>query len=624
MPGPPFTGGVTFTVLDGQAGVATVPSNTVQAIIGCATSGTDLQVVPTRSTATLQSTFTSGPLMEAAGLVVQAGGTALAVKAPTVTAGTILNSAQAATNISGVSIVVTNARITYTAQTPHVLALGDVVTIASVVGSTEVNGTWRITAIIDATHFEIGVSSITPYVSGGTVQYTGGITGGSSGVGTFSGTANPYITGTPVDDGYVQVVAQTGFTVGTTGGTVICSLDAGRSYGPPIPVGTNTTINLKDVSGYDSGLVLHLGGSGKTWTGGGVNAAGAIVGDFVRCSTVAPQPNDTGISNALGALITYLAGSEGVFPIVQIVGIMGASDATAIQSGGTNNLTTMAAAYLFERGVMSTRDASPPSAWGGTGETEATWETSLISAFSATTAPRVCATAGYYNMPSAFPTQTFNVPRYRRPFSFALCAREVAIDTQRHPGKVGGTQGGALTQIVVDPTRDPGDGFIYHNEATSPAFDYLLGGTGRMATARTVQRKAGFFASNPLTLAAQGSDFTLLPAALVMDVACTLTYNALVNFVFADLTTKSNGTLTDVAASTIYRAVYDAIQSAMVGVGMISTFAVVVDQTQNVQITKTIVVRITILGVVYVMEIDTSIGFTNSLAAQGSAAGATA
>jgi hypothetical protein len=295
---------------------------------------------------------------------------------------------------------------------------------------------------------------------------------------------------------------------------------------------------------------------------------------------------------------------------------LGASDASAIEASASTNLDGMAAQYLFERAIMSSRDASPPLAWGGTAETEATWEASVIAAFASTVAKRVCCSAGYYNMATAFPTSFASTPRYRRPLAFALAAREVAIAPQRHAGKVGGTQGGNLTQIVVNPTLDPRDGFIYHDEYLNPAFDYFLpGGTGRFAPARTHPRKAGFFISNPLTLAAQGSDFSLLPRAIVMDVACTLVQQALVDFVAADFTTKPNGTLSDVGASTIYNAAYGALQSGMVAVAMISSFSVQVDQTQNILVTNKVTVTVTLLGVGYVLEEDVTIGFANALAA---------
>jgi hypothetical protein len=93
-------------------------------------------------------------------------------------------------------------------------------------------------------------------------------------------------------------------------------------------------------------------------------------------------------------------------------------------------------------------------------------------------------------------------------------------------------------------------------------------------------------------------------------------HDALEQFADADLTTNTNGTLSDSAAKTIWQTVYSALQSAMAAVGMISGFSVVVDQTQNIQVTQTLVVTITILGVAYVLQINVTIGYANQLAAQ--------
>lgn len=610
----PWTGDVQITVLDGQSGIVSVPSQKVQACIGCAIAGTDYQVVPTAQNSTLKSTFTGGPLPEMAGLVINAGGVVLAVKVPTVTAGVITGSAQASTVITGVSIVGGVADIVYSAQTPRVLQTGDVVTIAGVVGAVEVNGTFKIT-VIDATHFTVPVTSITAYVSGGTVQFTGSVAKSNA---SAPGTASAYFSGIPTDTVYAMAVAQTGFTVGTTGGTVMISLDRGATFGPPIPVGTATTLSLLDVGGLDSGLVLHLGVSGKTWIGGGIDVNGKPVGDYVRCSTVEPLPNDAGIALGLAALVTYLSGGDSVFPLIQITGIWSAADATAFQSSGSTNLNGMASQYLFERMLMPTRDALVPLAWGGAGETETVWLASLVSAFSAETANRVCACAGYYNMPTAFPTQFASSPIYRRPYSLALGARQVAIEPQTHAGKAAGALGGSLSQIVRNPLTDPSDGFIYHDEYLTPSLDYLLpGGVARFATARTRARKRGFFAADPLLLAANGSDFALLPKGIVMDVACTVVHDVMSDFADADLTTKPDGTLSDSAAKTVFGACFSALTSVMTAAGMISDFSVAVDQTQNIQVTQTLVVKVSLLGVIYVLESDVSIGFTNTLAATG-------
>lgn len=60
-----------------------------------------------------------------------------------------------------------NVRIQTSA--PFVAGVGDDLTIGSVGGTTEANGQHAITAIIDSTHFEIGVTWVHAWTSGGTV-----------------------------------------------------------------------------------------------------------------------------------------------------------------------------------------------------------------------------------------------------------------------------------------------------------------------------------------------------------------------------------------------------------------------------------------------------------------------
>lgn len=596
----PWTYEVNFDILD-EGTTVTVPANTVQAVIGCAADGTDDQVVATRSIATLRSTFMGGPLPEAAGKVIEAGGTVLAVKAAEITAGAINGAGAVGGGVSGA----TNATpIVITTASAHGLIDGAVVTVGSVGGNTAANGTWEIN-VLSSTTFELkGSVGNSAYTSGGTVTATGSILTADA-----SSTGVMYFSGTPIDTYYPMAVVQTGFTQGTAGGTVLISLDAGRNFGPPIAVGTGSSISLADASGYDTGLDLNFS-SADTFTGGGI-VNGAPVGDYVRCSTVEPQTNTASIQTAIDALVTYLANSAGTFPIVQILGNTSGSEANTIGTA----LDSLEDDYLFERAIVSSRDASPPTAWGGTGETAATWRASVLADFSTITAPRVCPSAGYYNIPSALSTNFAGTPSYRRPLSFALGARQVAIAPQRSAAKVAGAQGGAIKQIVVSPS-DVRDGFIYHNEYLNPAFDYTrAGGSGRFAAACTHPRKAGFFFDMPLTLAPQGSNYSFLPRALVMDVACSIAHQVLSNYIASDFTTKPNGTLSDSAAKTIWGDCYKAIQSGMKGVGMISGFTVVVDQTVNIQTSKTLNVAITIQGVTYILQVDVPIGFTDTLAA---------
>lgn len=96
-------GNVNITVVDGGSASIIVPGSSVQYVLGCSTSGTVGQLVATRSPATIQSTFVSGPLAEAAALTCLAGGTVIACRVATAAAGT----AGAVTTTGGGTSVVT-------------------------------------------------------------------------------------------------------------------------------------------------------------------------------------------------------------------------------------------------------------------------------------------------------------------------------------------------------------------------------------------------------------------------------------------------------------------------------------------------------------------------------------
>jgi cell division protein FtsX len=61
------------------------------------------------------------------------------------------------------------------------------------------------------------------------------------------------------------------------------------------------------------------------------------------------------------------------------------------------------------------------------------------------------------------------------------------------------------------------------------------------------------------------------------------------------------------------------MNSVLLAAGMISGFSVAVDQTQNIQQTQTLVVTISILGVVYVLQTNVTIGYASTLTAQAGA-----
>jgi len=487
---------VTITVSDNGANAALqVPQSNVQVVMGCSTSGTVAVPVATTNPNTLQTTFGYGPLVEAAGLVCQAGGTVIALRLTTATAGTA----------------------------------------TSVVATTPGSSTSVLTLTLDGTY------------------------------GAY-------------DDYYVRLLCTTGGTRGVAGIQFKISLDAGRTYGSIISLGTATTYVIPN-----TGITINF-------------AAGTLVaGDYWSFSTTAQTWDTTGLATALTNLANSQYGVQG-WGSLHLVGVCSAATVATLQTD-IQALTT--SKYIFSRAIVEARDALAPVAWGGSGETESAWISSLGTAFSATDAKRVCVGAGYYNMPSAFPTSAAGLPSYRRPLSWADAVRRVLVPAQRRGGRV---KDGSLQNIVVDPSTDPSDGFIYHDERANPGLD-----AARFMAALTWPKKQGFYICQENLMSATGSQFTELVLGNVIDVACAIGYATGVSEISDDLRLTDSGTLYPTDALTIQNLIDQALANGMTNVAMVSDAYSSVSQTQNVRSTNTIPITITVNPRGYVNAITETI-----------------
>lgn len=517
-------GNINITVSDGGSASIIVPGASVQLCIGCCSAGTVGQLIVTRNPATLLTNLGQGPLTEAAALACLNGGTVIAIKAATNTAG----AASAVTTTAG------------------------------------------------------GTSVIT-------------------------------VTGTPVDTYFVKVLFLAGGTIGVAGITFQVSLDAGRNYGPVISLGTANTYAIGV-----TGVTLNF-------------AAGTILAnETITFGTTEPRWNTAGIQAALNAFQAsqYAIAGVGSVHIVGgdtlttgAVGTAGAS-ATTIQG----YLDTLATGFVYTRAFLSARDASPPTAYGGTPESDATWQAAILTDYSAVAARRLCVAAAYWNMPTAFPNpSSTGAPALRRSVAYAAAARQVNIPPQRHLGRV---KDGSLGTIVVNPLSDPQDGFVYHDERINPGLDYIIAGTGgRFMSTMTRTGLPGVYITNPLSMAPLGSDFFLMPLGSVMDVFSSIVHQIGQLTIDDDVRVNANGTIYENDARAIESQLAASVNSVMFAQKMISLpvgagpsasatgASIIVDRTVNVKSTNTVVLVGQIVSRGYVLTINATLSFQNPNAA---------
>jgi hypothetical protein len=374
---------------------------------------------------------------------------------------------------------------------------------------------------------------------------------------------------------FVRARCLTGGTIGTAGIILQVSLDAGRNWGAPIAIGT--------------ALLLVLGAPFSPATVGGTGlqlnfAAGTMVaGDYWSFSTTAPAWNSAGVAAAYAAFFASQYAVAGIGS-AHVVGVAGASDVSAIQTA----VQAGTVGYVYSRAIVELRDALAPTAWGGSGESEATWIAALATAVSGENAQsRVCADGGEYNTPSPYANSAGGQPSYRRPLAWSHAVRRTQIPLQRRAGRV---RDGAYSTITVDVSNDPRDGFIYHDERVTQGLN-----VARIGSAMTWPKKgAGFFQCQEPLLSPQGSQFTELAIGNVLDAACDIGYAAGVEEVSDDLVTQRNGTLDPTDRTVFQASVQRALTTGMVQTPLVSDVVCNVSATANVLATGVLPLTISV------------------------------
>ncbi len=411
-----------------------------------------------------------------------------------------------------------------------------------------------------------------PLVSKGTATaVVATVPGGSSSVVTVTVDS----TNGAYDDYYVMLRCVTGGTIASNGIQLQVSLDAGRIFGPVLNLGTARSLAITN-----TGLTRNFG-------------AGTMVAkDYWRFSTTGPAGNAAGVQAAINALAASQYGVAG-WGSLHIVGVAANTNVTNYQSYVD---TIRTANFVFSRFITEARDALAPTAWGGSGESEVTWINSLATAFGSTSAIRGNVSAGHYNMPSAFPNALAGTPSYRRALAWANAVRRVQVAPQRHGGAVAD---GALSSIVVDPTNDPGDGFIYHNEKGSPGLD-----AARFTSALVWPKKqSGFYICDERLMSPNGSQYTKFVLGNVIDLACDIAYAEGVEVVNADLRTQDNGTLYPHDGVGLQNTIDKQLKADMTDNGYVSNAYSAVDLTNDVALTDEVKITVTVIPKAYAQKL---------------------
>lgn len=555
---------VNIDVLDGGLGNIPSSGDEVCAVLGCCSVGTVESFVFGRSPTALVASRGYGPGVQACAFNMSATGLPyLFARVPTSTAGVVKGLADATVAIASS----TNASpIVVTTATPHGRLSNDQVTIAGHLVNTAAVGTWRI-LVLSATTFSLYGST-----GNGIGAGTGTVANTALNVQTSAGTSKPSVSGAALDTMRFRWKWIVGGTRGSAGAIAQYSADGGATWSPQFPIGTAVSYVIPN-----TGITIAF--TAGTW----------VAGDEYRWSTVEPK---WGVSDVVDTL-EQLRLLKVKFRFAQIVGDATASDAVTLDA----KIEALADVYRYAGLLLNARD------FASTDTDQDGWIANIANDFSSFASTRVSVTGGHYRVTSAIDAR-----KYRRPLSWAAAARLMGKPIQENAGRVrSGNLKGLDSPSNDEIVRLGLDADIYHDAEEKPGL-----ATARFFTAKQRVGRPGWYVDQPRMMAQPTSDYQDWPHRSVVDKACDITYEVLVDELNDDIDLDPlTGFLTEAAAKAIELRLSSAYRTNLTANGACSAVSAVVNRTTNIITTKRIAADIRVTPKGYITGVDATVAYTN-------------
>jgi len=231
--------------------------------------------------------------------------------------------------------------------------------------------------------------------------------------------------------------------------------------------------------------------------------------------------------------------------------------------------------HLYSRALLETPDVS---------------DDALTKAFSSFVDPRIAVAAGYIDHLSPLTGRT-----NKRSAAWPIATRLAKIPISQDVSWVGA---GALPSSVRA---------LYRDERKTPALD-----AQRFLTLRTIRKRRGFYVTNANSMANKGSDYSLLQNGLVIDAACTSSYDAMVDYLKATLTVDAKtGTIDEVEAVAAESKVFGIVGAAVLQPGHVTSLSIRINRTDNLLSTRKLRWKVRAVPHAYPNVIEVEIGFVN-------------
>ena len=372
---------------------------------------------------------------------------------------------------------------------------------------------------------------------------------------TGSGTGTLAVTGNPLDA--YEVVVRITRAGGLKTAAFVYSLDGGDNWSPEIAVPSGGTYNLPG-----TGLTLTFNpGSGQFEAGG-----------EYRFTTTAPSYSLTDLNAAIDALFSQ---AQLRYQFIHVVGAATPTVAAAVDA-------RMREAASQHRYIWAILDA------------EDKLDSQLRTDWASFASTRVGVGAGYAEIASPITGRV-----HRRPISWLWAGRRAARPAQEDVGRVAS---GPLVGVVR----------LHRDEYVTPGLD-----EARFTTARTYPAYAGYYLTQGRLMAPPGSDFELDQYRSVMDLACTVAYQAGLRFVNESIRVNpATGGIAEKDAVRVEGYIAGMLRAALKGkvseIGGQPAVRVTVDRTENILSSRRLPVSIAIIPLGYAKYISVEIGFENA------------
>jgi hypothetical protein len=179
---------------------------------------------------------------------------------------------------------------------------------------------------------------------------------------------------------------------------------------------------------------------------------------------------------------------------------------------------------------------------------------------------------------------------------------------QEHAGRVRtGSLKGLSKPTDSDFTSLALDNLIYHDSRLTPGLK-----DARFMTARTRIGRPGWFIDSPRMMCSPTSDYQIWPHRSVIDKACDITYEVLVDVLNDDLQLDPiTGFILEKEARAIEARLRSAFRDGLTAPRHASAVSATVSRIDNILTTKTLTVSVRVTPKGYVGGIDVDVGFTN-------------